>query len=111
MRLDSLSATQPEIYAAAQFHSNALCSAPVGSAQETLPVAGDGGGAWEPLPARSVVAPPGVQSVLFGLVVDDNAAQNLQEVGFDSLYVRGRAAFFADGFEIGDSSRWSVTVP
>jgi 6-phosphogluconolactonase (cycloisomerase 2 family) len=111
VRLDSLSATQPAIYAAAQFHSNAVCTAPLGSAQETLPVAGDGGGAWEPLAQRSVSAPPGAQSVLFGLVVEDNAAQNLQDVWFDTLYARGPAPFFDDGFETGDTQQWSLTVP
>ena len=111
VRLDSLSLTQPAAYAAAQFHSNALCSAPVGSPQATLPVAGDGGGAWEILPERSVTVPAGAQSLLFGLVVDDNAAQNLLDVGFDSLYARKPLPFFSDGFETGDTSRWSHAQP
>jgi hypothetical protein len=111
VRLDSLSLTQPAAYAAAQFHSNALCSAPVGSPQATLPVAGDGGGAWEILPERSVTVPAGAQSLLFGLVVDDNAAQNLLDVDFDSLYARKPLPFFSDGFETGDTSRWSHAQP
>lgn len=110
VRIESTSATQPAIYGVAQFHSGTACTTPIGAAQPTPAVTGDSAGGWEALPATAVTAPLGARSALIGLVVDDNGTLTLQEVWFDSLFARGPAPFYSDGFESGDTSRWSATV-
>ena len=111
VRIESTNATRPAIYGVAQFHSGTACNAPLGAAQQTPAVTGDSAGIWESLAATAVAAPPGAQSALIGLVVDDNGSLPLQEVLFDSLFARGAAPFFSDGFESGDSERWSAVFP
>lgn len=111
VRIASASPTQPRAYGVAQFHSGTACSAPTGVAQQTGSLTGDSAGIWEDLPTGVIAVPDGARSAVVGFVVDDNGSLALQEVLLDNLFARGQASFFSDGFESGDTSRWSAAQP
>ncbi len=65
------------------------------------------GALWQELPAAAAAMPAGAVSMLVSFVVDPAAALGF-DAYFDDLYVY--LHLFADGFEVGDTSRWSTAV-
>lgn len=57
-----------------------------------------------------LVLPPGTASVRCGISLDNPLAASF-EAWFDQLTLTGGGLIFADGFETGDTSAWTATVP
>lgn len=87
------------------------CSGAPAAVHESLAVAGDTGGAWVPFVANNLNATlPSMQSALLELRFDAGGETLLQS-GLDALQFGETNVLFEDGFESGDASGWSRTVP
>jgi hypothetical protein len=85
------------------------CTGGVLSSVTTSPVAGDTEGAWSGFGA-ALVAPATSQSALVTFMVA--AGQSLDfEAAFDRVVFRDLEAIVVDGFESGNTSAWSATMP
>jgi len=109
-RLDAPATTVLGLMAACELRGAAACGgAVVGSAANADLISGAAGvwGASQPL---VLVLPPGAASGRCGLSFENPLGLPFTAY-LDQLYLKRPAAIFADGFESGDTSAWSVTVP
>ena len=60
--------------------------------------------------SAGLIAPVGSVSALCGVEVLSPGAETFQ-LWLDGLHLDGSGTIFSDGFELGDTSRWSITVP
>jgi len=70
---------------------------------------GDTGGVWVPL-VGTIEAPTGAESAYCALSFAAASGQDFS-ANLDDLSVRPGALIFTDGFESGDVSAWSASVP
>ena len=103
--LDSPSPSGPLAFAQVEMFASPDCTGQVFAFAASGVVDAAGGALWQALPATGA-STEGALSVLVSFVVDPASA-----VGFDTyfddlfLYLH----LFVDGFESGDTSRWSVS--
>ena len=109
---DSPSATAPTAFGQVQYFSSTNCTTgTLGAEVLGLPVAGDTAGAWVALPDSPHSPPTDARSAYVSFLAVAGAAPSFA-TSFDTLYFRVEVgSLFADGFESGDSSLWSATVP
>ena len=115
VRIDSGDPGVPDVFAMAQFHSSTNCTTgALGSEVMSVPVEGDTAGAWSTFEATDVPAPATARSAYVTFLVDAGSSPAF-EVYFDHLYIHEPvifdAPFFSDGFESGDTTSWSNSVP
>ncbi|MEO8196995.1 MAG: beta-propeller fold lactonase family protein [Thermoanaerobaculia bacterium] len=109
---NSPSAVDPEAFGQVQYFSSTNCTTGVLGA-EVLggAVHGDTAGAWVNLPTAPQSPPAGARSAYVSFLAVAGAAPTFA-TSFDTLYFRVEVGLlFGDGFESGDSSLWSATVP
>jgi hypothetical protein len=92
------------------FYAGAACGgALLGSVSGSGAILEDSGGAFIDGGAE-LNAPVGSISALCGIEVLSPAAETFQ-LWFDGAHLEGSGLIFADGFESGDTSAWTLTVP
>ncbi|MBP9143729.1 MAG: beta-propeller fold lactonase family protein [Thermoanaerobaculia bacterium] len=108
----SPSAVDPETFGQVQYFGSTNCTTTVlGSEVFGGIVAGDTAGLWTELPESIHTPPAGARSAYVSFLADAGAAPSFA-TSFDTLYFRVEVgSLFADGFESGDSTLWSATVP
>ena len=112
VRTASPSAIDPEAFGQVQYYSSTNCSTGVlGTEVLGTVVAGDTAGVWVALAESQHTPPVGARSAYVSFLADAGAAASFT-TAFDTLSFRVEVgALFADGFESGDSTAWSATVP
>ncbi len=112
VRTASPLATDPSAFGQVQYFGSTNCTTLVlGSEVLGGVVAGDTGGLWEALPESTQTPPVGARSAYVSFLAVAGAAPSFA-TGFDSLNFRVEVGLlFADGFESGDTTQWSVSVP
>ncbi len=108
----SPSASAPEAFGQVQYFGSTNCTTLVlGSEVLGGVVAGDTGGVWVSLPESPHTPPVGARSAYVSFLAVAGAAPSFA-TSFDTVFFRIElGAMFADGFETGDMSQWSATVP
>ena len=108
----SPSAVDPETFGQVQYFGSTNCTTTVlGSEVLGGLVAGDTGGLWAELPESIHTPPAGARSAYVSFLADAGAAPSFA-TSFDTLYFRVEVgSLFADGFESGDTTLWSASVP
>jgi len=112
VRTSSPSATEPAAFGQVQYFGSTNCTTTVlGSEVLGAVVAGDTAGVWEALPDSPNLPPVGARSAYVSFLAVAGAAPSFA-TSFDTLYFRVEmSVLFVDGFETGDSTQWSATVP
>ncbi|MCH9651413.1 MAG: cohesin domain-containing protein [Deltaproteobacteria bacterium] len=100
----------PVEFASVSFFDDLDCGGELLGTASSNQVLGDTAGAWSEELASEVVAPVGGGSALVSFIVEAGVSADFV-THFDSLFFARRTAFFADGFESGDTSAWTLTVP
>jgi hypothetical protein len=74
-------------------------------------VVGDTAGVWVPLPVSAQTPPNGARSAFVSFLTVAGAAPSFA-TSFDTLYFQVElGALFSDGFESGDTTQWSASIP
>ncbi|MEO8195215.1 MAG: beta-propeller fold lactonase family protein [Thermoanaerobaculia bacterium] len=108
-RITAAPGSQVQVAAQAQYIAG-TCAVPTGilSSFPTAPLIGDTGGLWRRFARALGQAPVGATAIRVSIsAVDVPGAA--YDVRLDNLSLV--STVFSDGFETGDSSRWSATVP
>ncbi len=107
-RVESPGPVHPIVSARAAFFAGSACTeSPLGTLEDSL--SADTAGEWLTLAAVGK-APETASSVLVSFATISQGAEEF-EARFDILYFGKRAVIFAEGFESGDTSEWSLVVP
>ncbi len=108
----SPSASDPEAFGQVQYFASTNCTTLIlGTEVLGGVVAGDTGGAWVSLPESPHTPPVGARSAYVSFLAVAGAAPSFA-TSFDTVSFRIElGAMFADGFETGDMSQWSASVP
>ncbi len=95
------------------FYAGPDCTGGLLLTETELAISSGTGGDWQPL-ASIMVAPAGTASALCGFGLTTPAGDDL-DAHLDNLELRqldpGDAGIFADGFESGDTSSWTSSLP
>ncbi len=103
-RLDSPSPSGPLAFAQVELFALPGCRGEAFASVASGAVDVAPGALWQTLPVTAAATPAGALSALVSFVVDPSGAMGF-DVYFDDLYVY--LHLFTDGFESGDTSRWS----
>lgn len=107
-RIASAGAAEPVVFALLEAFSAPDCSGDPLTSVATAPLAGDTGGLWRRLSEGALEVPAEAGSLLLSLVVRAEGASSF-EVRFDDVFLE--LAIFVDGFESGNTSRWTAAQP
>ncbi|MEO7793829.1 MAG: beta-propeller fold lactonase family protein [Thermoanaerobaculia bacterium] len=109
---ESPSASAPQAFGQVQYYGSTNCTTSVLGTEVLGPVvAGDTGAAWVALTEAPHTPPAGARSAYVSYLAVAGTAPSFA-TRFDTLFFRVEiGGLFADGFESGDSSLWSATVP
>ncbi len=110
VRVTERSATTVRAMGALTFYDQAACVGTTLGTSATSEVAGDTGGLWSALGLLAEVPLAALSAEVSFTAAPDDAAGDA-DVGVGSCALVSHVPIFVDGFESGDTSRWSATVP
>ena len=110
-RVTSGSIEAPIVEVLVEFYAESGCEGEVLAGQDPVPsvLVGDTGDLWQPLDRGFVTAPADTSSAVVWLSVDAASASGFAATIDSAFLIEG--VLFTDGFESGDTSAWSGTVP
>ena len=109
VRISSTTPGHPAAAGHVDFFASGDCSGAPLAGASTSAVQGDTALSWQAFKSR-LEAPSGASSALVTFTVDAGQSPDF-EAAFDRLYFVGLEFIFSDGFESGDTSVWSRSVP